>query len=133
MERTLVILKPDAVRRKLVGEIIARIEKKNYDIVQMKMMVISRKLAEAHYEHVKSEPIYNSMIDYITSGPVVIMILEGNNVINGMRNMIGKTSSFDSSPGTIRGDYGSHRFENLIHASDSVESFEIEKKRFFEE
>jgi len=131
MERTLVILKPDAVERKLIGEIISRFEKKGYTVAAMKMMRISRETAEEHYSHVKSEPIYEDMLEYITSGPVVAIILEGYRVIQAVRNMIGKTSSFDSPPGTIRGDYGSHRFRNLIHASDSPESAEIEIRRFF--
>lgn len=131
MERTLVILKPDAVKRKLTGELISRFERKNFNITAMKMMTIGQKTAEDHYEHVKSESIYDDMIRFITSGPVLAMILEGNNIIQGVRSMVGKTSWLDSAPGTIRGDFGSHRFENLIHASDSVENAEIEIKRFF--
>ena len=133
MERTLVILKPDAVKRKLVGEIITRFEKKNMAIKAMKMMKISRETAEIHYAHVKNEPIYEDMMNFITSGPVVVLVMEGRNIIQAVRNMVGKTSPFDSPPGTIRGDYGLHRFENLIHASDSPESVEIEIKRFFPE
>lgn len=132
MEKTLVLLKPDAVRRKIVGEIITRFEKKNFRIAELKMMQLSKEVAETHYAHVRSESIYQDMIDFITSGPVVALIIEGDRVIQTIRNMLGKTSSFDSPPGTIRGDYGSHRFENLIHASDSPESAEIEIKRFFE-
>jgi nucleoside-diphosphate kinase len=131
MERTLVILKPDAVARKLVGEILARFEKRNFEITRLEMTVISKKTAEEHYAHVRNEPIYEDMISYITSGPVVIAVLEGNRVIQTVRDMVGKTSSFDSPSGTIRGDYGSHRFQNLIHASDSEESVETEIKRFF--
>ncbi|TYQ15409.1 UNVERIFIED_CONTAM: nucleoside diphosphate kinase [Acetivibrio alkalicellulosi] len=133
MERTLVILKPDCVRRKIAGEIITRFEKKDFTIVQMKMIVIDKEKATLHYSHVKSEPIYDDMINYITSGPSIAIIISGNKVISTVRAMIGKTSSFDSLPGTIRGDFGSHRFENLIHASDSVESAELEIKRFFPE
>lgn len=133
MERTLVILKPDSVRRKLVGEIVSRFEKKGLTITHIKMMSIDKKVAYEHYAHVRSEPIFEDMIDFITSGPVVAMIITGEKVIGMIRSMIGKTSSFDSLPGTIRGDYGSHRFENLIHASDSVGSAEIEIKRFFPE
>jgi nucleoside-diphosphate kinase len=133
MEKTLVILKPDTVRRKLVGEIIKRFEDKDYKLLQLKMMQISREVALEHYNHVKTESIYEDMIEYISSGPVVAMILEGREVIHAVRNMIGKTSSIDSASGTIRGDYGSHRFENLIHASDSKESYEIEIRRFFPE
>jgi nucleoside-diphosphate kinase len=133
MEKTLVILKPDAVKRKLIGEIISRIEKKCYNVTNIKMTVLSREIAEEHYNHVRAEPIFNEMIDFITSGPVVIIIIEGDRVIQTIRNIIGKTSSFDSPAGTIRGDLSSHRFENLIHASDSVESSEIEIKRFYPE
>ncbi|AUG57551.1 nucleoside-diphosphate kinase [Acetivibrio saccincola] len=133
MERTLVILKPDSVKRKLIGEIISRFEKKNFTITHMKMMTIDEETASLHYSHVKGEPFFNDLIKYMTSGPVVAIILSGNKVISTVRNMIGKTSSFDSLPGTIRGDYGSHDFENLIHASDSVESAEQEIKRFFPE
>ena len=131
MERTLVILKPDTLKRKLTGEIITRFERKNFTIAAMKMMTIQLSIAEEHYKHVKSESIYDDMLGFITSGPVLAMILEGNNIIQAVRNMVGKTSWLDSAPGTIRGDFGSHRFENLIHASDSVENAEIEIKRFF--
>ena len=131
MERTLVMLKPDTVRRKLIGEIITRFEKKNFCITAVKMMTIQLSTAEEHYEHVKSESIYDDMMTFITSGSVLVMILEGNNIIQAVRNMVGKTSYLDSASGTIRGDYGSHRFENLIHTSDSIENAEIEIKRFF--
>lgn len=131
MERTLVILKPDAVRRKLIGEIISRFEKKNLTITQMKVMNIEEDVAREHYDHVKKYSIFEDMITYMTSGPVVAMIITGDNVISTVRSMMGKTSCFESAPGTIRGDFGCHNFENLIHASDSVESAEIEIKRFF--
>jgi nucleoside-diphosphate kinase len=131
MERTLVILKPDAVQRKLVGEILTRFEKKNLTVKELKMMDISNETAKEHYAHVKDMPFFPDMVEYITSGPVVAMILEGEKVIHSVRSMIGKTSTFDSLPGTIRGDMGSHRFQNLIHASDSTESAEVEIKRFF--
>lgn len=133
MERTLVILKPDAVERKLIGEIISRFEKRNFTITQMKMININKDVAYEHYAHVKNLPIYEDMISYITSGPAVALIITGNRVIASVRSMIGKTSCTESLPGTIRGDYGYHTFENLIHASDSVENAEIEIKRFFPE
>jgi len=133
IEKSLVLLKPDAVERKLVGEIIARFEKRNLEILQIKIVRIDRSVAEEHYSHVKSEPIYESMIEYFTSGPVVALVLQGENAIKLLRNMIGKTSSLESPSGTIRGDYGYHRFQNLIHASDSVENAEIEINRFFPE
>lgn len=133
MEKTLVILKPDAVERKLTGEIISRFEKKNISISKIKIDVISRETALVHYAHVKNEPIFDDMIEFITSGPSVMLVLEGEKVISTVRNMMGKTSPFESAPGTIRGDYGYHRFKNLIHASDSQESADLEIKRFFPE
>ncbi len=131
MERTLVILKPDAVRRKLIGEIISRFERKNLTINQMKVMNIDKELALLHYAHVKKYSIFEEMISYMTSGPVVVMIMSGSNAISIVRNMIGKTSCVESPTGTIRGDYGFHCFENLIHASDSEESAKLEIERFF--
>lgn len=131
MERTLVLLKPDAVKRKLVGEIVSRFERRNLRISNLKMLQISREVAEEHYSHVKHESIYKDMIEYIVSGPVVAMIIEGERVIQIVRGMIGKTKAYDSPAGTIRGDYGSHGYMNLIHASDSPESAEVEIKRFF--
>lgn len=133
MERTFIILKPDAVKRKLIGQIISRFENKNYIITHMKLSKIDRSTANIHYQHVQGLPIYEEMLDYITSGPSLMLILEGDKVISTVRNMVGKTSSHESPPGTIRGDYGSHRFQNLIHASDSTENAEMEIKRFFPE
>jgi nucleoside-diphosphate kinase len=133
MERTLVILKPDAVERKLVGEITSRFERRNFTISQIKMLRISRELAEIHYAHVKAISIYEDMMQYITSGPVVAFIMEGDRIIQSVRSMIGKTSCYDSPAGTIRGDFGMHRFQNLIHASDSPENAETEIARFFPE
>jgi len=131
MEKTLIILKPDAVKRKLIGKIISRFENKNFNIEEIKFCIIKKELVEIHYSHVKELSIYEDMLNYMISGPSMIMIIEGENVIQTIRNMIGKTKSSESNPGTIRGDYGSHKFENLIHASDSVESANIEIKRFF--
>jgi nucleoside-diphosphate kinase len=131
MERTLVILKPDVVRRKLIGEIISRFERKNLTIIQMKVMNIDKELALLHYQHVKKYSFFEDMISYITSGPVVVMIISGSNAISTVRNMVGKTSCHESPIGTIRGDYGFHPFENLIHSSDSEESAGIEIQRFF--
>ncbi|MFV0343825.1 MAG: nucleoside-diphosphate kinase [Anaerocolumna sp.] len=132
MERALVILKPDAVRRKLIGEIIGRFEKKNLEITDIMMEIIPREKAEIHYAHIKSLPIYEDLISYMTSSPSMIMIIQGEQAIQVIRNMIGKTSTFEASQGTIRGDFGLHRFQNLVHSSDSVENAEIEIQRFFE-
>ncbi|ADL03747.1 nucleoside-diphosphate kinase [Lacrimispora saccharolytica] len=131
MERSLVILKPDATKRKLLGELISRFEKKNMEITDAKMEVISRDIAEAHYSHVKHLPFYDDMIAYMTSSPSLIMVVKGEEAIRVIRSMIGKTNTFEAQQGTIRGDYGLHLFQNLIHASDSIESAEIEIQRFF--
>ncbi len=131
MERTLVILKPDTLRRKLAGEIIARFEKKNLEISKLKLAPINRETAEAHYAHVRGFVHYAEMIDYVTSAPSLILVLTGEKAVSVVRGMIGKTNSFEALPGSIRGDYGAHLFENLVHASDSTENAEIEINRFF--
>ncbi len=131
LEKTFVILKPDAVERKLLGEIISRIERKELSVIQVKMGLISREQACEHYKHIKELDIFDDMIDYITSGKVVFLIVEGRNAIENMRIMAGKMH--EAPPGTIRGDFGNHRFKSLIHTSDSPESFIEEVKRFFSE
>ncbi len=131
LEKTFVILKPDAVERKLVGEIISRIERKKLSIIHVKMEMISRELACEHYKHIKELDIFDDMIDYVTSGKVLFLIVEGRNAIQNMRLMAGKMH--EAPPGTIRGDLGNHRFKSLIHTSDSPESFIEEVKRFFPE
>ncbi len=130
MEKTFVMLKPDAVRRKLVGEIMSRFEKRDLNITNIKMFTLSREITEEHYAHVSHESIYEEMIDFMTSGPVVAMVIQGENVIKIVRDMVGKRKTYNSSPGTIRGDLGSHDFENLIHAADSDETAEEEIRRF---
>ena len=131
MEKTLVILKPDAVRRKLVGNIISRFENKNFNIADMKLVVLSNDIIKEHYAHIKNIPAYPEIVEFMTSGPVVVMVLEGENVIKFVRNMIGKTNILEATPGTIRGDFGTSLTENIIHASDSPENAEIEIRRFF--
>lgn len=131
MEKTLIILKPDAVRRKLVGEIISRFEKKNFKIEKLKVSKISKEIAMEHYSHIKNLDIFDDIIEYMGSGESVIIVLSGENVISIARRMIGETKSFEATIGTIRGDFGLHKYENLIHASDSKLSAEYEIKRFF--
>lgn len=133
MERTFIMIKPDGVRRKLVGEIISRIEKRNFDIIALKQLVPSRELAEQHYAVHKDKEFYLPLLDFITSGPVVAMVVEGENAIKIMRNMIGATSPEDALSGTIRGDYTASKRENLVHGSDSPEAAECEIKLWFEE
>ena len=130
MERTYVMLKPDSVKRKLIGKIISRIEDKGFTITRMEMMSPKREVYEEHYAHVP-EQFKESIIDFMLSGPVVAMIVEGENVIACVRSIMGKTKWEDATPGTIRGDFGNSTTHNLIHGSDSVETAEIEIKRFF--
>ena len=130
-ERTLVLLKPDALHRRLAGEIISRFEKKGLKIVAMKMLWVSRELAEKHYEVHKGKPFYESLLDYITSGPIIAMVLEGESAIKVVRNLMGKTNGVEAAPGTIRGDYSVSIQNNLVHGSDSPESAEREISLFF--
>ncbi len=132
MERTLIILKPDAVQRRLVGRIIHRFEEKGLSVAGMKMMHISRELAERHYAPHKGKPFYPGLIDYITSGAVVVMVLAGNRCIEIVRTMMGKTFGYEAAPGTIRGDFGASRSFNLIHGSDAPESAKTEITLYFQ-
>lgn len=127
------MIKPDGVRRKLVGRIIDRIEQRNFDIVAMKMLTPSRKLAEAHYAVHKGKDFYEPLLDFITSGPVVAMVVEGENSITLMRNIMGATKPENALSGTIRGDYTISTRENLIHGSDSFESAACEISLWFPE
>ena len=119
MEQTLIILKPDCIQRRLMGRIIQRFEDKGLTITAMKMMRISRDLAERHYAPHKGKPFYPGLIAYITSGPVVVMVVAGPRAINVCRKLMGKTFGFDAEPGTIRGDFGASTTYNLVHGSDS--------------
>lgn len=131
MERTLLIIKPDAVERKLIGEIIQRIERKGLEIKALKMENITLEKAEKHYEVHKGKDFYNDLIEFITSGPVVLMVVEGVNCIQIVRHMAGSTSPLDAIPGTIRGDYSMDTLRNIVHTSDSVETSTKEIKNFF--
>jgi nucleoside-diphosphate kinase len=131
MERTLIILKPDAVQRGLCGEILARFEKKGFQIAGMKFMRISQKLAEAHYEPHKGKPFYPGLVKFMTSSPVLAIALAGKDAITISRKMMGATFGSKAEPGTIRGDYGVSNTFNLIHGSDSPESAQRELGLFF--
>lgn len=131
MERTYVMLKPDAISRKLAGHIIARIEAKGYKIIDLKVINLEQKILREHYAHVVNEPFYPTMESYMMSGPVWAMIVEGENVIQGIRILMGATKFENALPGTIRGDFASSTTENVIHGSDSPENAEIEIRRFF--
>lgn len=122
MERTFIILKPDAVQRGLVGEIIGRFERRGLKIVAMKFMQVSQELAQQHYAVHAQRPFFNSLISYITSSPVVAMVVEGTNAIAVVRNTVGATKPAEAAPGTIRADFGLEIGRNLIHASDGAET-----------
>ncbi|MGM9903446.1 MAG: nucleoside-diphosphate kinase [Enterococcus sp.] len=131
MERTLVIIKPDGVRRHLIGEIIQRFEKKGLAIAEMKFGTMTKELAEEHYHHLAGRSFFDELIDYMTSGPVVYLVLTGEDVSDIIRKMVGATKAVDAVSGTIRGDYALPGTENIIHASDSRDSATIEIARFF--
>lgn len=131
MERTYIMLKPDAVERKLTGRIIDRIESKGYHIVAIKVMNLNTEVLRVHYAHVADRPFYPHMENYMMSGPVWGMIVEGENVVRGMRILIGATKFEEALAGTIRGDFAKSTTENVIHGSDSPENAEIEIERFF--
>ncbi len=133
MERTLVILKPDAVQRNLVGRIITRFEEKGLKIIAMKMVRLSRERAEKLYDVHKGKKFFEDLVSYITSGPIVAMIVEGRDAINVVRKIMGKTNGAEAEPGTIRGDFSTGIEKNLIHGSDSLESFNREYRVIFEE
>lgn len=127
------MIKPDGVKRKLIGEIISRFEKRGFNIVAMKMVHIDRTTAERLYEEHKGKPFFEELINYITSGPVVCMIVEGEEAVTVVRKMIGNTDPKEAPPGTIRGDYALTKAENVIHASDSEEKAKREMSIFFVE
>jgi nucleoside-diphosphate kinase len=132
MEKSLIILKPDAIQRGLIGRIIARIERRGLRIAAMKMIWLDRELAERHYGEHKGKPFYEPLLKFITSAPVVVMIVQGPEAITVLRKMMGVTNSKKAEPGTIRGDYGLSNRHNLIHGSDSPESAKREITLFFE-
>lgn len=131
MERTLIILKPDAVQRGLVGPILARLEGRGLKIVALKLMSVSRSLAERHYEVHRDKPFYRDLVSFISSAPVVVATLEGPNAIAVVRLAIGATNPASAAPGTIRGDWALDVLHNLIHASDAPETAEMEMALWF--
>jgi len=133
MERTLAIIKPDAVQRGLVGTVIQRLERRGLRIAAMKMMRMTKDLAERHYGIHKGKPFYEGLVSYITSGPVVVMALEGNGAIETVRKTMGATNPAEAQPGTIRADFALEIGRNLIHGSDSPESALTEVALFFDD
>lgn len=131
MERTYIMLKPDCIKRKLMGKVIARIEDKGYSIVDAKMMTLDEKILKEHYAHLADKPFFPEIVSFMTSGPVFAMIVEGENAVKGMRNLMGPTQFEEAVAGSIRGDYAFSTGENIIHGSDSVKNAKIEIARFF--
>jgi nucleoside-diphosphate kinase len=122
-ERTLVVIKPDGVKRKLAGKIISRFEEKGFTIEILKSYSFTTEKAKDFYSAHSNKPFFNELVSFITSGPTMALILDGNSAINAVRLMIGSTKSYDAAPGTIRGDLALNITDNIIHASDSYESF----------
>ena len=122
MEKTLILLKPDSLQRGLSGEIISRFEKKGFKIIGMKLIKVSKDLAETHYSEHKGKPFFEDLVAFITSSPIIAMVIETQNAINIARNMMGSTNPIDALPGTIRGDFGISVEYNIIHGSDSETS-----------
>lgn len=132
MEKSLIILKPDAVQRGLIGQIITRLEQRGLKFMGMKLMQVSPELAHSHYGEHEGKPFFGALVSYITSSPVVVIAIQGKNVVQTIRNTVGATNPMNAAPGTIRGDFGLEIGRNLIHASDSPESGEAEVSRFFD-
>jgi len=131
-EQTLIVLKPDAVERNLVNEIISRFEKQGFKIKKQKTFDFTKEMAKEFYSIHKSKPFFDELVSFITSGRVVAAVIEGDNVVATTRKIIGTTKPSEAAPGTIRGDFGRGITDNTIHASDSMESFEKEVKVVFE-
>jgi nucleoside-diphosphate kinase len=131
METTLVLLKPDAVRRNLMAEIIGRFERRGFRFRGMRLIQLDRATAETHYAEHSERPFFGELVDFITSGPILALALEGEGAVLTVRDMMGKTNPLDSAPGTIRGDLGILFTENLIHGSDGPESAQREIALFF--
>jgi nucleoside-diphosphate kinase len=130
-EQTLIIIKPDGVKRSLVGEVIKRFEIKGFKLINLKMFTFDKKTAEKFYYIHKSKHFFNDLVSFMTSGNVVAAIIEGNNAIETTRFLLGSTKSFEAKPGSIRGDYALGLIDNVIHASDSKKNFEVESQIIF--
>jgi nucleoside-diphosphate kinase len=133
MEETLIILKPDCMEQRVAGEVISRFEKAGFEIVAAKVMQLDAPILREHYAHVADKPFFPEIEEFMSSRPVMPMILRGDGVIAKVRDLLGPTNSKEAAPGTIRGDLGTDMMKNVAHASDSPETAEAEKKRFFPE
>lgn len=131
MQKTFVMIKPDAVQRNLIGEIIGRLEKKGLKLVAAKMMILSREMAEKHYAEHKGKSFFDDLVEFITSGPVMAMVWEGIEAVKVVRKLMGNTDPQEAAPGTFRGDYALFTGNNIVHGSDSLESASREISLFF--
>jgi nucleoside-diphosphate kinase len=131
MERTLILVKPDAFARNLTGEIIARFERKGLRIVALKQMHVTEDLAKQHYAEHEGKPVFGELVDFITSSPLVALVLEGTDAIRAARQVIGATNPLEAAPGSIRGDFALEVGKNMVHGSDAPESAQREAKLFF--
>jgi nucleoside-diphosphate kinase len=133
MDRTLILVKPDAFARGLTGEIIARFERKGLRILGLRHMTVTRELAERHYAEHSERPFFGELVEFITSGPIVAMVLEGAGAVRAARQVIGATDPLEAAPGSIRGDFAVEMGQNMVHGSDSPESAAREASLFFGE
>ncbi len=133
MDRTLILIKPDAFARNLSGEIIARFERKGLRIAALKQMTVTPDLAKQHYGEHEGKPFFGELVDFITSGPLVAMVLEGHEAVKAARQVIGATNPLEAAPGSIRGDFALEVGKNMVHGSDSAESAQREANLFFPE
>ena len=131
MEKTLILLKPDCLKNKVAGKVISRFEEKGYGIIATRMIQLDDALLREHYAHVADLPFFPEIAEFMSSRPVLAMILEGENIVQGVRDLLGPTDSTAAPEGTIRGDLGTDRMRNVVHASDSPENAQIEIDRFF--
>lgn len=130
-EKSLIILKPDAIQRNLVGEMISRFERKGLKIIGIKMMDIETAILDEHYAHIKDKPFYPGVRDFMKSSPVIVMAIEGINAVSAIRLIVGPTKAWEANAGTIRGDFSLSTQSNIVHASETIEAGEVEVKRFF--
>jgi nucleoside-diphosphate kinase len=133
VERTFVMVKPDGVQRGLVGEVVSRIEERGLKLAAIKTVDVDRELAETHYEEHRDKPFFEGLVDYVTSDPVVAMVVEGPNAIQAVRGLAGETDPIDAHPGTIRGDFGLDVGRNVVHGSDAPDTAQQEIKLWFGE
>ena len=131
MEKTLIIIKPDAIEKKLIGKKLATLESSNFEVIQMEMMALSDEMLTEHYSHLTDKPFFPEIVEFMQSLPVIVMTLQGENAVTRVRDIVGVTDPSEADDGTIRKQFGTDVMKNVVHASDSVENAEAEIERFF--